>query len=51
MQHREHEPKVGRDRGLPREEFLDSLLDREIASVDFVVERDHLVRQFLVLLD
>jgi hypothetical protein len=43
VQHREHEPKVAGDRRLPREEALDSLLDREVRLVDIVVEGDHLV--------
>ena len=50
MQHREHEPEVGGDRRLPREQVLHPLLDREVAVVDLVVERDHLVGELVVLL-
>ena len=50
VEHREDEPQVGRDRRLPREQLLDALLDREVARVDLVVERDHLVGELLVLL-
>ena len=41
MQNREHEPEVGRDRRLPREQVLDACLDREIACVHLVVEADY----------
>ena len=41
MQDREHEPEVGRDRRLAREQVLDALLDREVAGVHLVVEADH----------
>ena len=51
VQHRQHEPKVGRDRRLPGEQRLDPLLDREVGVVDLVVEGDHLVGQLEVLLD
>ncbi len=49
MQHGEHEPEVGRDGRLARQHHLDLLLEREIAIVDLVVERDHLVAQLDVL--
>ena len=48
VQHREHEPEIARDRRLPREQRLDPLLDRDVALVDVVVERDHLVGQLCV---
>ena len=51
MQHREDEPQVDRDRRLAREQRLDALLDREVALVDLVVERDHLVGELDVLVD
>ena len=51
VQHREHQPEVGRDRRLAREQRLDPLLDREVGGVDLVVERDHLVGELEVLLD
>jgi hypothetical protein len=51
VQHGEHETQVGRDRRLPREQLLDALLDREVALVHLVVERDHLVGELGVLLD
>ena len=38
------------DRGLPREQVLHGLLDREVAVVDLVVEGDHLVGELVVLL-
>ena len=50
MQHREHEPEVGRDRGLARQQRVDPLLDPEEALVDVVVEADHLVGELEVLL-
>ncbi len=50
MEHREHEPQVGGDGRLPREQVLHPLLDREVAVVDLVVERDNLVRELVVLL-
>jgi hypothetical protein len=40
-QHGEDEPEVGGDRRLARQERLGALLDREVAPVDLVVERDH----------
>jgi hypothetical protein len=43
VQHREHEPQVDGDGGLQREQRLDPLLERVVAAVDLVVERDHLV--------
>ena len=48
VQHCQHEPEVDRDGRLPREQRLDPLLDREIAAVDLVVERDHLVGELPV---
>ena len=51
LQHREHEPKVARDRGLARQQELDSLLDLEVLRVDVVVEGDHLVGELEVLRD
>jgi len=48
-QDREHEAKVDRDRRLPGEQRLHTLLDREVAPVDVVVERDHLVGELDVL--
>ena len=50
MQHREHEPQVGRDRRLPREQRLDPLLDLHVLAIDVVVEGDHLVRELDVAL-
>ena len=47
-QHREHEPQVGGDRRLAREQRLHALLDRDVAAVDLVVEADHLVGELLV---
>ena len=44
----EHEPEVGGDGRLPREQRLHALLDRDIATVDLVVEPDHLVGELLV---
>ena len=49
LQQREHEPEVGRDRGLAREQQLDPLLDLEVLRVDVVVEGDHLVGELDVL--
>ena len=49
MQDREHEPEIGRDRGLLREQLLDRLLDPVVAGVDLVVERDDLVAELGVL--
>ena len=43
MEDRQHEPEVDRDRRLPGEQRLDALLEREVARVHLVVERDHLV--------
>ncbi len=48
---REHEPQVGRDGRLPRQQRLDALLEAEVARVDLVVEGDHLVGELEVLLD
>ena len=48
VEDRQHEPKVDRDRCLPGEERLDALLEREVARVHLVVERDHLVRELRV---
>jgi hypothetical protein len=45
VQDREHEPQVDGDRRLAREQRLDALLEREVARIDVVVERDHLVRE------
>ncbi len=50
MEHRQHEPEIGRDRRLSCEQVLDALLDREVARVDLVVEGDHLVGELPVLL-
>src|SRR5919201_66160 len=50
VQDREDEPQIGRDRGLPREQRLDLLLDLEVEAVHVVVERDHLVGQLEVAL-
>ena len=47
-QDREHEPQVGRDRRLAREQRLHARLDREVAPVDLVVEADHLVGELVV---
>ena len=49
MQQREHEPEIAGDRRLPREHELDLLLERVVALVDLVVERDDLVAQLDVL--
>ena len=49
MEDREHEAEVACDGRLPREHELDLLLDREVALVDLVVERDDLVAQLDVL--
>ena len=49
VQDREHEPEVGRDGRLLREQLLDRLLDPVVARVDLVVERDDLVAQLDVL--
>ena len=49
MEDREHESQVARDGGLAREGHLDLLLEREVARVDLVVERDHLVAELDVL--
>ena len=49
MEDGEHEPEVGRDRRLLREDLLDRLLDPVVARVDLVVERDHLVAELDVL--
>ena len=49
MEHREHEPEVGRDRRLLRQDLLDRLLDPVVARVDLVVERDDLVAELDVL--
>ena len=49
LQQREHEPEVGRDRGLAREQQLDPLFDLEVLRVDVVVEGDHLVGELDVL--
>ena len=51
MQHREDETQVAGNRRLPGEQRLNALLYREVAAVDLVVERDHLVGEVLVLLD
>jgi hypothetical protein len=48
VQNREDQTQVARDRRLPREQRLDALLDRDVPLVDVVVERDHLVGQFVV---
>ena len=45
VQHGQHEAQVDGDRRLQREEALDALLQRVVAVVDLVVERDHLVGQ------
>jgi hypothetical protein len=50
VQDREHEPEVGRDGRLPREQGLDAFLDRDVALVDVVVERDDLVGELVVAL-
>ena len=50
MQHRQHEPQVGRYRRLPREQRLDPQLDLEVEPVDVVVEGDHLVGELDVAL-
>ncbi len=50
MQDGENEPQVDGDGRLPSEELLDALTDREVAVVDLVVERDHLVGELGVLL-
>jgi hypothetical protein len=49
VQEREHEPEVARDRRLPGEEELDSLLHGGVGAVDVVVEGDHLVGELDVL--
>ena len=49
MEDREDEPEVGRHRRLARERHLHLLLEREIALVDLVVERDDLVAELDVL--
>ena len=49
VQEREHEPQIAGDGRLPCEHELDLLLEREIAIVDLVVERDDLVAQLDVL--
>ena len=49
MQEREHEPEVAGDRRLAREHELDLLLERVVAVVDLVVERDDLVAELDVL--
>ena len=51
MQHREHEPEIGRHRRLAGEERLDPLLDPEVGGVDLVVEGDHFFGELEVLLD
>ena len=43
MQDREHEPEVGRNRRLGREQVLYAVLDPEVAGVDLVVEADDLL--------
>ena len=49
VENREDETKIARHRRLPSEHHLDLLLDREVALVYLVVERDHLVAQLDVL--
>ena len=49
LEQREHEAEVGRDRRLAGEQQLDPLLDLEVLGVDVVVERDHLVRELVIL--
>ena len=48
MEDRQHEAQVDRHRGLPGEQRLDALLEREVPRVDLVVEGDHLVRQLRI---
>ena len=50
VQDREHEPQVGRDRCLTRDQRLDARLDGEVGGVDLVVEADDLVGELDVLL-
>jgi hypothetical protein len=50
VEHGQHEAKVDCDGRLPSQERLDSLLEVEVALVDLVVERDHLVRHLRVAL-
>jgi hypothetical protein len=50
VQQREHEPQVGRDRRLPRQQRLDLVLDVQVEPVDVVVERDHVVGELDVTL-
>ena len=49
MEHGEDEAEVARDRRLAGERHLDLPLEREVALVDLVVERDHLVAELDVL--
>ena len=49
VEHGEHEPQVGCDRRLLREQLLDRPLDRVVAAVDLVVVGDDLVAQLDVL--
>ena len=49
MEHGEHEPQVGRDRALLREELCDLDLEAVMSRVDLVVEGDHRVAELDVL--
>jgi len=49
VEQREDETEVARDRSLAREHELDLLLERQVALVNLVVERDHLLAQLDVL--
>ncbi len=49
MEEREHEPEIAGDRRLTGEHELDLLLERVVAVVDLVVERDDLVAELDVL--
>ena len=49
MEDREDEAKIARHRRLPGEHHLDLPLEREVAVVHLVVERDHLVAELDIL--
>ena len=50
VEDREDEPQIARDRRLARKQQLYALFDPNVALVDVVVERDHLVSELLVTL-
>ena len=47
-EHGQHQAQVGGHGGLPGEERLHALLDRDVAAVDLVVEANHLVGELVV---